>query len=61
MDVKVSHASRRADRTRKTILRAAIREFSVHGLAGARTDAIASARSLRIGKGAVLNSGTPWA
>jgi TetR/AcrR family transcriptional regulator len=31
----------RADRTRKTILRAAIREFSVHGLAGARTDAIA--------------------
>jgi TetR/AcrR family transcriptional regulator len=41
MDVKVSHASRRADRTRKTILRAAIREFSVHGLAGARTDAIA--------------------
>jgi TetR/AcrR family transcriptional regulator len=31
----------RADRTRKTILRAAIREFSLHGLAGARTDAIA--------------------
>jgi TetR/AcrR family transcriptional regulator len=31
----------RADRTRKTILRAAIREFSSHGLAGARTDAIA--------------------
>jgi TetR/AcrR family transcriptional regulator len=31
----------RADRTRKTILRAAIREFSAHGLAGARTDAIA--------------------
>jgi TetR/AcrR family transcriptional regulator len=31
----------RADRTRKAILRAAIREFSVHGLAGARTDAIA--------------------
>src|SRR5271156_5939184 len=31
----------RADLTRKTILRAAIREFSAHGLAGARTDAIA--------------------
>src|ERR1700678_3939406 len=31
----------RADRTRKSILRAAIREFSAHGLAGARTDAIA--------------------
>jgi TetR/AcrR family transcriptional regulator len=34
-------SNRRADRTRKTILRAAIREFSAHGLAGARTDAIA--------------------
>ena len=33
----------RADQTRKNILRAAIREFSVHGLAGARTDAIAEA------------------
>lgn len=31
----------RADQTRKNILRAAIREFSVHGFAGARTDAIA--------------------
>jgi TetR/AcrR family transcriptional regulator len=31
----------RSDRTRKNILRAAIREFSAHGLAGARTDAIA--------------------
>jgi len=41
MHVKVSRANRRADHTRKTILRAAIREFSVHGLAGARTDAIA--------------------
>src|SRR6204780_180956 len=41
MDAKVSSSNRRADRTRKTILRAAIREFSVHGLAGARTDAIA--------------------
>jgi TetR/AcrR family transcriptional regulator len=34
-------ANRRADVTRKAILRAAIREFSEHGLAGARTDAIA--------------------
>ena len=33
----------RADRTRDRILRAAIREFSEHGLAGARTSAIASA------------------
>src|ERR1700674_4453668 len=32
----------RADQTRNTILRAAIREFSAHGLAGARTDAIAA-------------------
>src|SRR5271154_4451775 len=31
----------RADQTRKNILRAAIREFSAHGLAGARMDAIA--------------------
>jgi TetR/AcrR family transcriptional regulator len=31
----------RADQTRKNILRAAIREFSAHGLAGARTDSIA--------------------
>jgi TetR/AcrR family transcriptional regulator len=31
----------RADRTRTSILRAAIREFSAHGLAGARTDVIA--------------------
>jgi TetR/AcrR family transcriptional regulator len=31
----------RADLTRKSILRAAVREFSAHGLAGARTDAIA--------------------
>ncbi len=40
MNSKASHLTR-ADRTRKTILRAAIREFSEHGLAGARTDAIA--------------------
>jgi len=31
----------RADQTRKSILQAAIREFSAHGLAGARTEAIA--------------------
>src|SRR5271168_290623 len=31
----------RSDHTRKAILHAAIREFSAHGLAGARTDAIA--------------------
>ena len=31
----------RADRTRKRILLAAVREFSEHGLSGARTDAIA--------------------
>ncbi len=40
MNGKISNTNR-ADRTRKTILRAAIREFSAHGLAGARTDAIA--------------------
>jgi len=33
----------RSDRTRQKILTAAIREFSAHGLAGARTDAIADA------------------
>jgi TetR/AcrR family transcriptional regulator len=40
--MKDSNPNRRADVTRKTILRAAIREFSAHGLAGARTDAIAA-------------------
>ena len=40
MDSKTSNLNR-ADRTRQNILNAAIREFSVHGLAGARTDAIA--------------------
>jgi TetR/AcrR family transcriptional regulator len=40
MGSKASNENR-ADRTRKNILRAAIHEFSVHGLAGARTDAIA--------------------
>src|ERR1700756_3651879 len=37
----------RADQTRKNILRAAIREFSGHGLAGARTDAIAESAGLK--------------
>jgi len=32
----------RSDRTRRKILRAAVREFSTHGLSGARTDAIAN-------------------
>jgi TetR/AcrR family transcriptional regulator len=41
MEGKQTNPDRRADRTRKNILHAAIREFSVHGLAGARTDAIA--------------------
>jgi|HubBroStandDraft_6_1064221.scaffolds.fasta_scaffold16376_2 TetR/AcrR family transcriptional regulator len=41
MSAKDSNPNRRADLTRKAILRAAIREFSDHGLAGARTDAIA--------------------
>jgi TetR/AcrR family transcriptional regulator len=42
MSAKNSNSSnRRAEVTRKAILRAAIREFSEHGLAGARTDAIA--------------------
>jgi TetR/AcrR family transcriptional regulator len=43
MLVKSPDSNRRADRTRKAILRAAVREFSAHGLAGARTDAIAEA------------------
>lgn len=38
----------RSDRSRKNILRAAVREFSTHGLSGARTDAIA--RSARVNK-----------
>jgi TetR/AcrR family transcriptional regulator len=33
----------RADQTRKRILRAAVQEFSTHGLSGARTDRIAEA------------------
>src|SRR5271163_2538354 len=39
----------RADHTQKAILRAAICEFSAHGLAGARTDAIAE--SAKVNKG----------
>src|SRR5271170_1082046 len=39
----------RADHARKAILRAAIREFSAHGLAGVRTDAIAE--SAKVNKG----------
>jgi TetR/AcrR family transcriptional regulator len=38
----------RADETRRKILRAAVREFSTHGLSGARTDGIA--RSARVNK-----------
>lgn len=38
----------RADETRRRILRAAVREFSTHGLSGARTDAIA--RSAKVNK-----------
>src|ERR1700735_464512 len=41
MSVKPTTTNRRADFTRKAILRAAVREFSAHGLAGARTEAIA--------------------
>src|ERR1700736_3981487 len=41
MSTKDTSSNRRADQTRKAILRAAIREFSTHGLAGARTDTIA--------------------
>jgi TetR/AcrR family transcriptional regulator len=41
MSGKEQTSNRRADQTRKAILRAAIREFSSHGLAGARTDTIA--------------------
>jgi len=43
MASKTSNLNRqnRAAQTRKRILRAAVREFSTHGLSGARTDAIA--------------------
>ena len=40
--MKISNTTR-ADQTRERILQAAIREFSEHGLAGARTGAIAAA------------------
>jgi TetR/AcrR family transcriptional regulator len=43
MQVANRNRQDRADQTRKRILHAAIREFSAHGLAGARTDAIAAA------------------
>ena len=48
MSAKATTTNRRADLTRKAILRAAIREFSEHGLAGARTEAIAE--SARVNK-----------
>src|SRR6202789_3202308 len=38
----------RADHTRRNILRAAVHEFSTHGLSGARTDAIA--KSAKVNK-----------
>src|ERR1700721_4224276 len=41
MSEKPTTTNRRADLTPKAILRAAIREFSEHGLAGAPTEAIA--------------------
>jgi len=40
-EISKSSQSERADQTRKAILAAAIREFSAHGLSGARTEAIA--------------------
>jgi TetR/AcrR family transcriptional regulator len=39
--ISQSNQRERADQTRKSILDAAIREFSAHGLSGARTEAIA--------------------
>jgi TetR/AcrR family transcriptional regulator len=39
----ITTSSSRAELTRAAILKAAIREFSAHGLSGARTDAIAQA------------------
>jgi TetR/AcrR family transcriptional regulator len=41
MAAKDQNPTPRADQTRRAILRAAIREFSTNGLAGARTDTIA--------------------
>src|SRR3984885_8833200 len=51
MPPQVQNSTPRADQTRKAILRAAIREFSTNGLAGARTDAIAGSAK---GKKALL-------
>jgi TetR/AcrR family transcriptional regulator len=48
MSPKDTNSIPRADQTRKSILRAAIREFSTNGLAGARTDTIAE--SARVNK-----------
>jgi TetR/AcrR family transcriptional regulator len=48
MTGKSTAPNRRADATRKAILRAAIHQFSTHGLAGARTDAIA--KSAKVNK-----------
>src|SRR5277367_3713149 len=49
MSGTASRPTHRSEHTRKAILRAAIREFSAHGLAGARTDAIAA--SAKVNKG----------
>jgi hypothetical protein len=54
MSVKPTTTNRRADLTRKAILRAAIREFSQHGLAGARTEAIAE--SAKVNKASTTTS-----
>jgi AcrR family transcriptional regulator len=43
-----SNQSNRPEQTRRRILQAAVKEFSAHGLAGARTDAIA--RSAKVNK-----------
>jgi TetR/AcrR family transcriptional regulator len=42
-DQRQLEPSERSEQTRKRILKAAVKEFSAHGLAGARTDAIARA------------------
>jgi TetR/AcrR family transcriptional regulator len=48
MSPSTSRKHDRADQTRGKILRAAVREFSTHGLSGARTDAIA--KSAKVNK-----------
>lgn len=45
-DMQTIRHQARADQTRERILQAAIREFSEHGLAGARTGAIAAAATV---------------